>query len=160
ADALQGLSEAKAGLLVQDNKQETEQKRKEDFVRLMGLGKAALEKKQYLAAVRAFDSALKLEPTDPEASKALDEAQDALKENEAEKKKLEEFQTHMRAAQVAMASRRYDEAAREFLAAQQLAPQDLEAAQGLQLARQSDAYTQAMTQGDAARREKRYADAV
>jgi tetratricopeptide (TPR) repeat protein len=159
-DALQGLSEAKAGLLVVESNKENQTKRKEEFAQLMELGRTAMKNKQYAAAIGLFESALKLEPTDVDARENRQEAQEALDSDKAEKQKLEQFQKLMKAARAAMDANRYDEAIRKFQEATELVPEDREAAQGLQLARQADAYSRAMVQGTTARRENRVAEAI
>jgi tetratricopeptide (TPR) repeat protein len=148
-----------------------ENKPQEEVQRLLAQGREAMASKQYAAALRAFDSACQVAPRDAEATKGRTEAQDALERDETEKKKLADYQLHMKAGQVAMMAQRYQDAIREYLAAQQVIPGDFAAvlaqrqAENLIAAVQNQdkrraMYTDLMERARTALREKRYDQAT
>ncbi|MBV9125734.1 MAG: tetratricopeptide repeat protein, partial [Planctomycetes bacterium] len=125
----------------------------------------------YAAAVQAFQSAVGLRPEDAGANQALVDAQQALEADQAEKKKLADFEDHLAAGKAALAAQRYADALREFLAAQRLLPADLAADQGRQEAERRLAelerenkgkadYTRLLEKGGTALQNHRFEEAV
>lgn len=60
-------------------KQQEEQARRNEFTRLMGQGRSAMTAKRYDDAVKAFTDALRYQPGNPEATRALQDAEQARK---------------------------------------------------------------------------------
>ena len=138
ADAKNGLTAAKTSALaaeaVATHAKEEQQKRDAEITRLLEQGKAAMEKKEFAAAVRAFTMAKQLAPDNAEASKALENALAAADADAGEKKKLADYQMHLDAGRAALTGGRFEEAVREFQAALKILPDDATAAINLQTA--------------------------
>ncbi len=165
------LANVRASLAAAAKTREDEEKRQAEFTRLMDRGKEAMTNKQYAAAVRAFETAILLVKGDAAAAQTLDEAKEALANDQDEKKKLADYQNHMDAGRKAMAAQRFTDAIREFAAAQKVWPGDADAAKAQQIAEKRLAavqeqekrggdYAKLMKKGDAALRSKRYDEAV
>jgi tetratricopeptide (TPR) repeat protein len=147
------------------------EKRTGEVQRLMKEGREAVGKKEYAAAVRAFEGARLLAPADTEISKALSEAQTALDADTAEKKKLDEYRKHMAAGKAALDAQQFADAVREYAAAQELFPGDPDSAQGQKSAENSmaaikdlekrkSAYRDLLDRGNAALKDRKYDEAV
>lgn len=175
ADAKSGLTAAKTSTLaaeaVQNHDKEERQKREAEIARLLEQGKAAMSKKEFAAAVRAFKIAKDLAPDNADVGKALDDALAAADTDAGEKKKLADYQDHLDAGRTAMTAQRFDEAVREFQAALKVLPDDptaainLKTAQnrlaaGADLAKRQEDYADLMQQAQAALKAKRPDQAV
>jgi tetratricopeptide (TPR) repeat protein len=134
-DALEGEQKAKDD---EEKKKKAKDKQKADFDRLMDAGRQFAAAKRYDDAVKAYREALTVQPNDPAAVQALRAVEavrdgDLAKEVEA-KKRQDQYAAHMTAGRAALTARRYDDAVREFQAAQQLFPGDRNSAGLLQQA--------------------------
>jgi tetratricopeptide (TPR) repeat protein len=148
-----------------------EQKKRDDFNRLLGQGKAALAAKKYPEAEKAFADALKLFPNDPEALKGQREAADAHKIQDAERQKQAQYEAHLKAVQAALALKKWDDAIREAGAALDQKPGDPAAQSALKAAQDGKAaaaaeqkrladFNQALDRGRAALTAKKWDDAL
>jgi tetratricopeptide (TPR) repeat protein len=126
-EVLKGLVDAKAARTIASRGQSEDDKRGTEAKRLLTQGREAMANKQYASALQIFENLCQLAPGDAEAARARSEARDALDKDTTEKKKLADYELHMKAGQVAMAAQRYPDAIREFLAAQRVVPGDLAA---------------------------------
>jgi tetratricopeptide (TPR) repeat protein len=175
ADAKSGLTAAKTSALaekaVTEHTKEEQQKREAEIARLLEQGKAAMGKKEFAAAVRAFKIAKDLAPDSADVAKALDDALAAADADAGEKKKLADYQAHLDAGRAAMTTQRFDEAVREFQAALKVLPGDATAAlnlktaqnrlaAGADLAKRQDAFADLMQRAQAALNAKRPDQAV
>ena len=175
ADAKSGLTAAKTSALaaeaVQTHDREEKQKRVAEIARLLEQGKAAMDKKEFAAAVRAFKIAKDLAPDNADVSKSLEDALAAADADAGEKKKLADYQAHLDAGRAALTAQRFDEAVREFQAALKILPDDQTAAinlktaqnrlaAGADLAKRQEAYGDLMQQAQAALKAKRPDQAV
>lgn len=157
ADAKNGLTAAKTSALaaeaVASHAKEEQQKRDTEIGRLLGQGRAAMAKKEFAAAVRAFTMAKQLAPDNADASKALEGALAAVDADAGEKRKLADYQTHLDAGRAALTAGRFEEAVREFQAALKSLPEDATAAINLQTAQNRLA-----AGADLAKRQEAFAD--
>jgi tetratricopeptide (TPR) repeat protein len=108
--------------------------RKEQLDKLLAEARKAVADKQLAAAVRAFEAGRLLAPTDEAIRKELTDVLKVIDTDAAEKKKLAEYQARMTAGKAHFDAGRYADAIREFLAAQQVMPNDAQAVQGLRAA--------------------------
>ncbi len=138
ADAKNGLTAAKTSALAAEavaaHARQEQQKRDAEIARLLEQGRAAMVKKEFAIAVRAFTMAKQLAPDNAEASKALEGALAASDAAVDEKRKLAAYQTHLDAGRAALTAGRFEEAVREFQAALKILPDDATAAINLQTA--------------------------
>ncbi len=95
---------------------------------MLGQADLALGKKQYAAAAELYKLVLQKNPADLRAGKGLVASQNGLSKDEAERKKLDDFQKHLAAGQAALKAGRYGDAVGEFVAAQLVLPNDARAA--------------------------------
>jgi len=156
--ALQGqrLAERQLALLQDQDKQKAE------YARLVDQAGTALRNQRFRDAIAGYTDALKLFKDDLAARRGLAEAQQGLKNLEAD------LLRQMALADAAMRSARYADALAAFRAAVQLAPANALAIKGLEDAQAAlnnfqtaqAAYLQFMNQGAAALRTLRFADAV
>jgi tetratricopeptide (TPR) repeat protein len=158
AAALEGQRLAERRLAaIQDENQ-----RKADFSRLLDQAGAALRNQRYQDAIDSYNAALKIFRDDPAAKRGLAEAQQALNNWNVEVARQITLGT------AAMRSGRFVDAVLAFREALRLAPTSAVAARGLQDAQAALATTQAnqgnylqfMSQGAAALRALRFADAI
>jgi tetratricopeptide (TPR) repeat protein len=126
-DAIKGVVDAQVAA---KNASETERKNLAEVNRLLEDSKKAVADKQFAAAVQLLNAAQKLAPTNRAVIEALLAAQKGLDEENAEKKKLADFKKLMEAGKASLAAERYADALKEFTSALQLMPDDLEAIQG------------------------------
>jgi tetratricopeptide (TPR) repeat protein len=165
ADARNGLTAAKTSALASEaasaNAKEERQKRDAEVARLMEQGKAAMGKKEFAAAVRAFTVAKQLAPDDADVGKALEGALASADADAGEKKKLADYQVHLDAGRAALTAGRFEEAVREFQAALNVLPDDQTAAinlktaqnrlaAGAEMAKRQEAYAELMQRAQAA----------
>ena len=157
ADAKNGLTAAKTSALAAEavaaHAKEEEQKRDAEIARLLEQGRAAMGKKEFAAAVRAFTMAKQLAPDNADASKALEGALAAADSDNGEKRKLADYQSHLDAGRAALTAGRFEEAVREFQAALKSLPEDATAAINLQTAQNRLA-----AGADLAKRQEAFAD--
>jgi tetratricopeptide (TPR) repeat protein len=130
ADALKGLVSAETAMALAKKSEEAESKTKAEVDRLLADAKKAMDEKQYAVAVRLLSSAQRIAPANRVVIDRLIEAQKQLDANTSDQKKLADFKKHMEDGKTALLAERYPEAAREFIAALQIMPDDLEAQQG------------------------------
>jgi tetratricopeptide (TPR) repeat protein len=130
AAALAGLVEVRSALDSLKRNQDDETKRKEQIARLLTQARKDLSDKQLAAAVLGFESALALAPDDQGIRKELLAARAIVEADQAEKKKLAEYQDHMTAGRAHLVAQRFQDALREFLAALRVVPGDVQATQG------------------------------
>src|SRR5262249_40590997 len=133
-DALTGLTKAEQGrerVAAEARKKAQDDERTKTFQRLLRDGQNNLAQKHYDAAVRHPTQALKPNPGDPAATKALQAAEkgraDAAKTADqlAEaKKKAEAYQKAMSDGRLALQGKHYDAAIQAFEQAQKLLPGD------------------------------------
>lgn len=95
-----------------------------DFKRLMQQGTNEVKTRQFDKAIKTFRDAQKLIPNDPAAKQAEAEATRGRDARMA-------FLTNLNKGKAALQAQNFDEAAREFTVALQLAPGDLDATKGL-----------------------------
>ena len=153
---------------------------------LLAAGRAALNARQLDAAAKSFTEAAKLAPADPAVVKAnqdLDQARKAAGADAERQKRAADYQAAMNAGRQALATKRWDDAARAFAEAGRLQPGDPGAAAMLkevdrarsaakaaadaevrrrqqeEQARRAE-FTRLMGQGKAAMTAKRYEEAV
>jgi tetratricopeptide (TPR) repeat protein len=159
-----------AGSVAARDKEDRE-KREAEVQRLVKDGKEAASKKQYAAAVRAFEGARLLAPADAEITKALTDAQAALDADAAEKKKLDDYRKHMAAGKAALDAQQFADAVREYAAAQELFPGDPDSADGQKRAENSvaaikdlekrkEAHKDLLDRANAALKDRKYDEAV
>jgi tetratricopeptide (TPR) repeat protein len=170
-EAAKGLNAARTALAALTKDQEDTQKRKVEFDRLMDEGKKALGEKQIAQAVRAFEGALLLDPTDTALKKLLEDARGQLAEDAEQKKKLANYDRFLAAGRAALVAGRYADAIREFTSALTVIPNDEAALAGKRQAErriteeQNDekrraSFVQALTVGAQALKNKRFEEAV
>jgi cytochrome c-type biogenesis protein CcmH/NrfG len=169
-EAAKGLAAVRTALEERARAKKEEEKRQNDFARLMDEGLEAMKSQQFAAAARAFENALQLIPDHVAAAKAFQEAKDAVVAQQTAKQKAADYESHMTAARAAMVGQRYADARSEFLAALQNKPDDPAALDGHKQAekrlnelqdearRQID-FNRLMDQGDRALRNRRYEEA-
>lgn len=133
-----------------------------DVTRLMEQGKAALRDRKYDTAIRNFEDAAKLVPSDRDVRLALDDAR--RKRDEAKRG----FDQAMSQGDLARANQRWEEALRLYLDAERMYPENDAAARArLTLQKGLDdaqaarfAYIRFMNEGTLAMVDRRYIDAV
>lgn len=171
ARAVQGLVAARSALDLEDRSARAEGQREEQLDKMLAQGKEARKEGKLAEAVRLLQEASRLAPEDPRVGPELDQARKAVADNEAEKKRLADYQAHMEAGRLAVIGERYADAIREYAAALQLLPDDdaalkarrqaearLEAVQDLEKRRA--AYRDFLAQGQGAVRDRKLNDAV
>jgi cytochrome c-type biogenesis protein CcmH/NrfG len=137
-------------------------KRKAEYTRLMDRGYDAKKNRRYDEALRSFEAAGRLFPSEREPKQAASDARRALDEAKAEYSRL------MALGDLAFNAQRIEEAIRAYQEAANVLPGDEAAAKGLRLAQgllndvqaARVAYFRFMDQGAAAMRNQRYLDAV
>ena len=139
-------------------KKQEEEKRRAEFERLLKQGRTALSAKRYEEAVKAFDDAMKLQPTDTEAAKLLREAKQAL---EASKKKPDPprpaaYTKQMEAGAAAEKQERWADALKAYREALKVVPGDAKATEA---ARNAE-FKQHMAEGQKALKAKKFAEAT
>jgi tetratricopeptide (TPR) repeat protein len=138
ADAKNALSAAQAARQAVESAaahaQEEKKTRAAEIARLCEQGKAAMDKKEFAAAVRAYTQAKQLAPDNERVIQALDDARAAADADAAEKQKLADYQKHLDAGRAAMTAQNFEEAVAEFQAALKLLPGDATAAIDLKTA--------------------------
>jgi tetratricopeptide (TPR) repeat protein len=154
-DAMKGLVEAKAALVAAKKTGETEEQTRAEVARLLEEGRKAIADRQYAAAVQKLTSARLLSPANRSVLDALEEAQKALDSDTTEKKKLAEFKQHMDAGKAALTAERFADAVKEYAAALEIMPEDLEAKQG-----QKQAENKLLALADKEKRQKAFDDLI
>src|SRR5262245_37303580 len=101
-NAMQKLSDAKTALAALAKTQDADQKRKEDYAKLLAQAQDAVVKKQFATAVELYKLAIALAPGEEVVVKGLTDAQAALAKNDDEKKKLAKYESHLTAGKAAM----------------------------------------------------------
>lgn len=124
ADARQKLGEAQSALGKQRQAKIDEGKKRDDAVQLVKKGQAALEEKQYAAAVDLFKLAADKNPTLTEATQGLVAARAALQRDQLDQKRIAEYEQFILAGKAALKGGRYADAIREFVSAQRAVPND------------------------------------
>ena len=130
AQATQLLAQAQQAI-------DTGTKTQAQFKQAMDAGQTAMATKKYLAAVIAFNEALKLQPTDATAKQSLAQAQQALIEFNNQAAVTANYQKAMTAGKSHMSFKRYPDAVKAFNDALKLVPNDPQATQALQQAQQA-----------------------
>ncbi len=97
---------------------------------LLEQGRKALADKQYAVAVRTYERARELAPTDAVVLKELAQAQAASDADAAEKKKLADYRVRMDAGRIAFNNERFADAVREYQGALDVVPGDPDALAG------------------------------
>jgi tetratricopeptide (TPR) repeat protein len=146
-----------------------------DFADFMKKGEAAMAKKDFAAAAKAYGAALALFPNDADAKKGLTDAKIAAavdgKLNEDKEKRKADYAGFMEKGKKALAAKEWSDAVRAFESAIQVMPGDEDANKGLSEARSSLAalqddkaksadYQARMDAGREAVKNGRYPDAV
>jgi hypothetical protein len=131
-DAIAALSKAEQlrdHSAASTTKKAQEDERLKTFNHLLEDGKTNLAKKQYDVAIANLTEALKLNPGNAEATKALAAAKSAIGAGQLDeaKKKTEAYQKAMSDGRLAMLNKQYDSAIKAFEAAQKLLPGDMAA---------------------------------
>ena len=130
------------------------------YDRLMADADAARLALRYDDARLLYMQALQIMPLDPRAQQAQQDMERLLA-SVVERERVVGYRRAMTAAARAVAAKRYDDALVAYTEALQLAPGDLEAARGLEAAKQFVAQFEGfMNVGDAAMAKKFYGDAV
>ncbi|MBV9122926.1 MAG: hypothetical protein JO112_06200, partial [Planctomycetes bacterium] len=106
------------------------QRKAEAFQKLLNEGRAALAGKQYDAAIKDFQEAQSLSPTDPSVAALIQQTQKARSADQAameaqfqkkrEEKQLQDYNRYMAQGRAALAGRRWDEAVHAFQQALQI----------------------------------------
>jgi tetratricopeptide (TPR) repeat protein len=185
-------------------------RRAEAYQKAMSAGRLAIAARQYDTAIKSFADAQKLVPGDKSAAAFLEQAQQAQQDAaaadaararqravelerkaqdaartaaaDAQRKRQEQYQALLQSGRVALAAKRYDDAAKAFSEAGRLLPgdaaaaallrqvnqaradgrrsQDQEAAQKLEAQRRQQDFTRLVTAGQTAVAQKRYDVAV
>jgi tetratricopeptide (TPR) repeat protein len=130
AAALKGLVSAETSIALAKKAEEADGKAKVEVDRLLADAKKAMDDKQYATAVRLLTSAQRIAPANRAINDRLIEAQKLLDANTTEQKKLADYKMHMDAGKTALLAERYPDAIKEYIAALQIMPDDLEAQQG------------------------------
>ncbi|HKB00873.1 MAG TPA: tetratricopeptide repeat protein, partial [Gemmataceae bacterium] len=115
-----------------------EGKKKDAYDTAMTSGRAAMAKKDYDAAIRAFSDALKADPGDPTATALLKQAREAdaaPKAPAVDPKRKELYEAWMDRAEKLMAARRFADAVEAYQNALRAMPDDTKATKGLAEAR-------------------------
>lgn len=170
-EAIKGLVNVRVALAAETRAAEDKSARDMGYARLMSQGKEAMDKKQFLAAVRLFTAAQQARPGDPDATAGLTDAEQALIAEDMQKKTLAEYQAHMDSGKAALAAKRYQDAIQSFIAAQRVQPTDEAVANALKQAQdrlkdQEDRekrqaqFAGLMERGNFAMRNRRYDTAV
>jgi tetratricopeptide (TPR) repeat protein len=128
--AMQGLVEVRTQRAVAASGREEEAARRARLDKLLTDARKARADKQLAAAVRAYEEARQVAPTDETIRKELAATQDELDADKVEKKKQADYQAAMDAGKAHLAAGRFVEAVREFMAAQRVLPNDPEAIRG------------------------------
>jgi cytochrome c-type biogenesis protein CcmH/NrfG len=139
-----------------------QEKRKIEFARLVDQGGAALRNQRFQEAIDSYSAALKLFKGDPTATQGLADAQQGLQALQLQ------LTQQLTLGDTAMRTGRYADAVVAYREALRLAPANALAVKGMQDAQAAldnlktaqVAYLQFMTQGAAALRTQRFADAV
>jgi len=170
-DAAEGLRESQSALAAAAGTKANDEQRRAEFDRLMKQGRDAMAAKHYAAAVRAFEVAIQVLPSNADATQAVQDAKAALGKDESEKKKLTDYENHMAAGRAAVVAERYADALHEFVAAGLLLPGDAAAGKARRDAekrlddlrdenKRHDALARLLEQGGAALRNHRYQEAI
>jgi tetratricopeptide (TPR) repeat protein len=106
-------------------------KRKGDYEQWMVQGDKAVADREWEAAVRAFENAIRVMPGDERANQRLAEARASLAAFKGAAAQKADYLARMDAGRKALDGRRYADAYREFLAAWRLVPGDADATQAL-----------------------------
>jgi predicted Zn finger-like uncharacterized protein len=128
--ALAGLVDVRSAMEAIRAARESDTDRKDRLEKLLAAARKAKTDGQLAAAVRDFELALTLSPDDAMVRKELADARDAIAADQAEKKKLADYQDHMTAGRAHLIGNRFADALREFLAAGRIMPGDPEATRG------------------------------
>jgi tetratricopeptide (TPR) repeat protein len=141
------------------------------YQKAIAAGKNALNARQYDAAIKAFNDALKVAPNDPQAKQMLQQAQEA-------RAQVAQYLESMKAGNAALQGKKYADAVKAYEGALQLFPTDPNAAKMLKQAQQlwnsskktqpppmketdtPKIFDQAMKSGAALEKEQKYAEAV
>lgn len=141
-----------------------------NYTKAMNAGQNAMQLKKYPEAIKSFSDALKWAPNDPQATKLLQQAQQAQQAVdaglEAERK---QYASILKQAESAMQLKKYEDAIGAYQSLLKLRPKDTQALQGLQSAQKAldaskvktpNPYDQAMQRGNAAEKDRKYGDAI
>ena len=123
-DARQKLVEAQTALGKQRQAKLDDDKKRDDSVQLVKKAQAALDDKQYAAAVDLFKLAVEKNPSLTPATQGLVEAQAALQRDQLDQKRIAEYEQFILAGKAALKAGRYADAIREFVSAQRAVPND------------------------------------
>jgi tetratricopeptide (TPR) repeat protein len=102
-----------------------------EFKRLMTQGRTAMQAKRYDDAVKLFSQAVKLDPKDAGAARALEDAREELKGKAG---KQAEYNKHIQAGANLEQQQRFQEAVKSYQEALRLAPGDVQAQTGIRRA--------------------------
>jgi tetratricopeptide (TPR) repeat protein len=130
ADALKGLVSAETALALAKSSEEIDGKTRVEVDRLVADAKKAMDAKQYSVAVRLLASAQRIAPANRVVNDTLIQAQKLLDTSTTDQQRLTDFKKNMEAGKAALRAELYPEAAKAFIAALQIMPDDLEAQQG------------------------------
>jgi tetratricopeptide (TPR) repeat protein len=151
-----GDKDAQGGLLAAQGA-----RKKSDFEGFMARGKTAMTEKRFAEAVKHFEGAVALFPTDAEARKNLDAAKKA---SDGSARLDRDFARAMQAGKAALTAGKMDEAAKAFNAALVIKPNDAAARAGLNnalaSARKQQDFKQLMTRAREASAMNKHSDAA
>lgn len=146
--ATQGLQAQQAAAAVEARHKQEAQEQAAQFRKLIDDGKAKLTAKEFDAALKSANEAIKLKPGDSEATALLTNIEKARSSGESAKldakKKADEFKKLVDDGKQQMANKKYDDAIKSFQKAHDLMPDDKSASDLLasaQKAKTDDAST-------------------
>jgi tetratricopeptide (TPR) repeat protein len=127
--AKQRLQEVQYNLAALERAKLGDEKIQAGLKKLLEQGDEALANKQFAAALEIYKLVLRQNPGDASAARGVVAAQAGLDQDQAERKKLDDFRKHLAAGQAALRVGRYTDAIAEFIAARQLLPKSAQAAE-------------------------------
>lgn len=132
ADALKAEALKKEALKKEALKKEAEQLKLASFQKSLQSGQAALQGKKFEEAVRAFQDAARLFPSDQKTLALLGDAQKAWERAKADDARVQEYGRLIKAGSAALAAKKFIDAQKSYGDALKLNPGDAEATRGLQ----------------------------
>jgi tetratricopeptide (TPR) repeat protein len=129
------LNDAQRALDAADTATMEAQKKKEAYDKAMTAGRAALAKKDFDDAIKAFNDALRADPRDPAATALLKQAREGQSAMAADAKRKELYDGWLDRAEKMMAARRFGLAEEAYENALKAQPGDPKATRGLAEAR-------------------------
>jgi hypothetical protein len=122
------VQQARQDYIARNRAKVEEEQKQAQYRKLVDAGKAHLTAKRYVEAQASLREALRLKPGENEATGLLQQAdkgrQDALAAEQAQKKKLDDYQALLQRGRTELSAGKHNEALASFQAASQLLPED------------------------------------